>query len=1085
PLPTPKEPPKPATWPEWFGAVDFALVVMAVVIGFLVASFPARNTDLWLQLANGRNLAEGKYSPGADPFTFSGADRAWADTSWLNDLVQYALYSANPTGAAVVAVKAVVFAAAFGLLFLLRRSGQALWPWAMLVILGALAAAPAAQVRPLVWSMLFLAATLLILYRLPWRPGSWRQPLTLAGLFAIWANVDGWFFLGPLTVALVLVGEKLHPLLTREKDPQQDDPFPPAPPTGLLVRALLLGVVACLLNPMVLAALAKDPGSTLNQLIPIEFGVGLPAGTSADAELSILTVRPLFSEGYFVYRPGTPDEQFKVPSVAFAAFALMTIVALAAGFARLRATHILLWVAYAALALTHVRLIPFFALVAAPLAAAHLNGLSSRIKLGPLSDTPTRLALTGSALGRLLSVAAALILLGAAYPGWLHNPTTEAAYANRLEWKVTPDDGLVRAAGKLSDLYAELPESVRGLNMSSEFGNYCAWYAPGERVFVNGRYAFHRPELYDLLAVRESLVGRRPAGDAPDTGDAWRVCDARNAGFLTYTSRARLDGFAIGALLQEQDRWTLWHLDGRAAVFARPAAVGQEVANRHRYNPIRLAFGARQEPLPEGRALQPLREIADPWDALWGEYLARPEPLPPEVDDVEVLVGYNGYLAEQSARRWEAKARVATTSGAAGVAGVASGVGWVQSNPQPVEDDQLALPIVISRMARRAVAATPDRPDVYRSLWLAYGQPYPPTSDQPLGAVQMPEQQLQVITALARFLARIPPPEKCPPRLARDAYQAARRLTVLYRQTGQLDLSREVFGLMVQLVEKMPPEMLRELIPPGIKSEDPVKTFLSGLRDEEDSLARLVQRHTQYVEQQRTPLAKFLSAANDWPPDRPAGRLPGKAIEVFKSASGPNEFGTGDAQLQVVLQLIVMELRAGRLEDAADDLAALDDEIKRLTTTQPDHPVTSAFRALVGVKSRLEGNFAAAAEALPRSPGTLDPKFSDTVLHLPVEFARLANPQLSNHLGPLIGGAVGLHASSYFVRQVLMDEATYQYERAMLALSDGNIPEAERRLKQAARPQGLDLGRVGDVNRLSQINRYLELIRRADTPAGR
>ena len=228
------------------------------------ASWPPRsrrNSDLWLQLANGRNLVEGKYTPGADPFSFTGADRAWADTSWLNDLSQYALYSADPTGAALVAVKAVAFAAAFGLLFLLRRTGQALWPWAVLVALGVLSSAPTASVRPIVWSMFFLSATLLILYRWPWQPGTWRQPLVLAGLFALWANVDSWFLLGPLTVALVLIGETLHPLLTRERGPQADDPFPPAPPTGLLGRALLPGAVACLLNPMVLAALAKDPGT--------------------------------------------------------------------------------------------------------------------------------------------------------------------------------------------------------------------------------------------------------------------------------------------------------------------------------------------------------------------------------------------------------------------------------------------------------------------------------------------------------------------------------------------------------------------------------------------------------------------------------------------------------------------------------------------------------------------------------------------------------------------------------------------------------------------------------------------------------
>ena len=225
------------------------------------------------------------------------------------------------------------------------------------------------------------------------------------------------------------------------------------------------------------------------------------------------------------------------------------------------------------------------------------------------------------------------------------------------------------------------------------------------------------------------------------------------------------------------------------------------------------------------------------------------------------------------------------------------------------------------------------------------------------------------------------------------------------------------------------------------------------MKDEEDNLARLVQRHAQYVDRQTTPTARFWSAANDWPPDRPSGRLPGKAIEVFRSASGPGEFGAGEAQLQVVLQLIVMQLRAGRLEDAAADLAALDDEIKRLTNSQPNHPVTNAFQSLQGVKARLEGNFAAAAESMPRSPAPLDRSFADAMLSLPADFVRL-DPQVSTIIGSVVGSPVGLHTGNFVVREVLAQEIAYQYDRAMLALSDANIPEARRRLEQAAKPQG-------------------------------
>jgi hypothetical protein len=1071
--------------------VDAALAVVVAVAAFLAGSFAAHNTDVWLHLANGRNLVQGKYTPGSDPYTFSGADRPWADTSWLFDLGLYAVYSADPTGAAVVAVKAVAFAAAFALLFLLRRPGRALWPWAVLVALGAISSAPYAPVRPVVASMLFLTATLLILYRWPWRPGTWRQPGAMAGLFWVWVCTDGWFLLGPLTVALVLLGERLHPLLTREQRPQSDDPFPPAPPGPLLGRALLLGVAACLLNPMFVAAAVKSPGEALGQLVPAELGYGVPDGAAADQEeLFVLTYRPFLSEQFLWLRPNRPDEQVKFPAVAFAVFTLATLVALAVNFARLRATHIVLWVGFAALAVTHTRLIPFFCLIAAPLAAAHLNRLSDRIRLGPWSDTPTRLALTGSALGRVMTVVAALLMVGAAYPGWLHNPGYDrdgVVYPNRLDWAVASDAGLARAARALPKLRAEggLAESVRGLNASGQLGDYCAWYAPGERVFVNTRYAFHRPELPDLLTVRRAVAvgGRRP-DERPDLEGVERVCEARGAGFLVLASRGRVDPYALGALLSDEARWRLWHLDGRSAVFGRVAGAVPD--SRLRYDPARLAFGPDQEPMPEGKAVRPLRIAESGWDAFWDDYLARPVPLPPEADDTEVLVNYNLYLIRRANDRWQRKAELATSAPAVALVGRAAGLGWLQANPPPVDDAQLALPVLAIRSARRAVAADPDRPGVYAALATAYQQPLPllPVSDVPLPMVDMPEWQIQFLTALARYLARVPPPDRCPIPLAKSAIQEALQLSQLYQQTFQLDLARDALGKAVRLARALPPDELRAVLGADAKADDQVKAWLKRLEDDEDRLTRVVQRHTDHVNRQTTAGQKFDAADRLWPPDRPVGRLPGKAIEVFRSVTDPKELGGN--QQEMVLQLIVMELQAGRLEDAVSDLADLDPQIKQLEARRPNDRATIAFRTLQGVAARLEGNFAAAAAEVnnPTTPRTVDPVLAKMAVDVPVEFARFAgSPQYTAGLTAVAGTTVPLNHLWLELRQALLEEAAYQFDRAMLAINDANIPEAKRRLEQAARPQGIDLARLGDLGRLSRINRYLELIRRYERPA--
>jgi len=146
----------------------------------------------------------------------------------------------------------------------------------------------------------------------------------------------------------------------------------------------------------------------------------------------------------------------------------------------------------------------------------------------------------------------------------------------------------------------------------------------------------------------------------------------------------------------------------------------------------------------------------------------------------------------------------------------------------------------------------------------------------------------------------------------------------------------------------------------------------------------------------------------------------------------------------------------------------------------------SPTRRNQGVAARLEGNFAAAAAEVnnPTTPRTVDPVLAKMAVDVPVEFARFAgSPQYTAGLTAVAGTTVPLNHLWLELRQALLEEAAYQFDRAMLAINDANIPEAKRRLEQAARPQGIDLARLGDLGRLSRINRYLELIRRYERPA--
>ena len=145
---SPETAPQALAWPSWFAAADFLLAALAVVLAFLLASFVARNTDLWVHLAAGQRLLAGEYRPGTDPFSYSAADRAWVNHSLLYDVAAYLMFRVDPSGALLVAAKALAVALAIGLLLSLRRPAYPLWPWAAVAIVALLAAAPATPPQP-------------------------------------------------------------------------------------------------------------------------------------------------------------------------------------------------------------------------------------------------------------------------------------------------------------------------------------------------------------------------------------------------------------------------------------------------------------------------------------------------------------------------------------------------------------------------------------------------------------------------------------------------------------------------------------------------------------------------------------------------------------------------------------------------------------------------------------------------------------------------------------------------------------------------------------------------------------------------
>ena len=69
----PTPPPGP-----WVVRTDCALLCLVLVLAFFVASFAASNSDLWMHLAIGKRISDGKFEFGVDPFSWATTNSWWS-----------------------------------------------------------------------------------------------------------------------------------------------------------------------------------------------------------------------------------------------------------------------------------------------------------------------------------------------------------------------------------------------------------------------------------------------------------------------------------------------------------------------------------------------------------------------------------------------------------------------------------------------------------------------------------------------------------------------------------------------------------------------------------------------------------------------------------------------------------------------------------------------------------------------------------------------------------------------------------------------------------------------------------------------
>jgi hypothetical protein len=517
-------------------AWSITLVAALLLLAFLLGCFPMGDFDVWWHIGTGRMILEHGAVPHVDVLTYTNAGRPWIDVYWFFQIIVALLYRAGGVPALVL-LKALVGTATVALALAARRPGSRMWPacavWlpAVVVLSGRLCE------RPELFSLLFLAAFLVVLAHAPERPSLlWWLPV----IELFWVNSHGFFVLG-LFVLAAFAAERLFDHVRRAPE---TTPRPPLR-TFLFASGATIGV--CLINPYGWGVFA----------LPIEQFHKL-GGTGVYRT----HIGELKSIGDFIARAGVNNPYLLGFLLIFAlGLASLVWLFLRVGF---RPFRILLFGGFAYLGWQATRNSALFALVAAVVTAWNMEDVRAAAHLTPVSarrsrQSPRRPSQPKRSRGLfvLLGIGALTI---ATLSGWLYAWAGEGrsiGLGERPQWYAHESCEFLN--------HEDMPERIAAFNLGQ--AAVCIAHT-GERhkEFMDPRLEVNSPETFEryLAGIRALWHGDADWG-TPLGIDPGRP-DEMPALLIERGALVR----AI-ALLARDPLWRCVHADSVAVVFVATA----------------------------------------------------------------------------------------------------------------------------------------------------------------------------------------------------------------------------------------------------------------------------------------------------------------------------------------------------------------------------------------------------------------------------------------------------------------------------------------------------------------------------------
>jgi len=471
----------------WLTTKRTFLAVVFVGI-FAMSARSVTDPDVWWHLKTGQLIAQTRTIPHTDSFSFTRSGYPWVAHEWLTELFIYGMYRAGGWGGLIV-LFALMISAAFFLVYL--RSAPDAYSSGVVVLLGAWATAPVWGVRPQVVSLLLTSLWFLILERSERSPRLlwWTLPLTV-----LWVNLHAGFALGLVLLLIFLAGEFFEQFASSR------------PSNHARLRALAITFLFDLL------------------LVPLN-----PNG----AKMYVYPVDTLRSKAMQYIAEWSSPNFHHADYIPFLVLLLATTVSLTCSQARVRPREILLLMVSTFAALSSIRMIPFFVLVAVPILSRPVE-MWARSE-HPWDRPPTRVPLPHASLLNVLVLSSVLAFT--------------AFQINQVVHRQPQVEAQRFPAGAVAYLQAH-PTAGRLFNLY-DWGGYLIWKLnPQPPVFIDGRADLYRVSLMRQFADTYDLKG-----DWQKTLQTWRI----------RTVLVRPD-CALGVALQHAPDWQVRYSDSQAVV---------------------------------------------------------------------------------------------------------------------------------------------------------------------------------------------------------------------------------------------------------------------------------------------------------------------------------------------------------------------------------------------------------------------------------------------------------------------------------------------------------------------------------------